>query len=272
MRILLTGGAGYVGSACLRGLLDRGHQPIAFDNLSRGNAPAVPDGLLEIGDIEDKQSMVAAIRKHGIEAVMHFATVASVPESIRDPEQYWRTNVLGTKNVLNALCETGVKRIVLSSTAAVYGFDARMPVEESGWIAPQTSYGTSKLAAEHLVRDYSKAHGLGYAILRYFNAAGADPDGEFGEHRAEESHLIPLVLRAALGGGRCASSARTGTRRTAPHPRLRSHRGPDARPSTGPGGHRTRPRRYLQRRVQPGDQRVGNTGVLRTGGRQTHPS
>jgi len=194
----MTGGAGYVGSACLRGLLRYGHCPVAFDNLSDGHAASVPENLLEIGDIASRSRLVEVIKKHKIDAIMHFAAVASVPESIRDPERYWRTNVVGTKNVLDAMCDSGVNRIVFSSTAAVYSFDDVMPIDECTPTVPQTPYGTSKLAAEFLVRDYAAAYGLGFAILRYFNAAGADMDGEFGEHRLDESHLIPLTLRASL--------------------------------------------------------------------------
>ena len=199
MRMLLTGGAGYVGSACLRWLLSHGHDPIAYDNLSEGNAAAVPEGRLIEGDLADKDAIARAIREHDAELVMHFAAVASVPDSIAQPDLYWQTNLVGTKNVLDAMRETGVDRVIVSSTAATYKFDVEMPITETTPTEPQVPYGTTKLASEWLVQEYSKAYGIGYGILRYFNASGADIDGEFGEDRRKESHLIPLVLYAAVG-------------------------------------------------------------------------
>jgi len=199
MKLLLTGGAGYVGGACLRWLLKHGHDPIAFDNLAAGHAPAVPEGRLVTGDLEDVNALSRAMAEHKIEAVMHFAAVASVPESIKLPELYYRTNVLGTKNVLDAMMHNGVRKIVFSSTAATYGFDNEMPLTEDSVQAPQVPYGTTKLAAERMIEDYARAYDLGYTIFRYFNASGADPDGKFGEDHAHETHLIPLILYAALG-------------------------------------------------------------------------
>jgi UDP-glucose 4-epimerase len=172
MRILMTGGAGYVGSACLRWALQNGHDPVAFDNLSMGNAAAVPGERLVLGDIEDRGALVQAMREWEIEAVMHFAALASVPESIQ---------------------------LVFSSTAATYAFDNAMPLIESSRLDPQVPYGRSKLAAEWMIRDYTRAYGLSHVILRYFNASGADPDGQFGEDRRDETHLIPLVFYAAIG-------------------------------------------------------------------------
>ena len=199
VRVLLTGGAGYVGSACLRWLLRHGHDPVAFDNLVAGNAAAVPEGRLLRGDIEDRDALTCALREQGSEAVMHFAAVASVPESVADPESYYRTNLLGTKNVLDAMREVGLERVVFSSTAATYAFDAEMPIVETSPQRPESPYGKSKLAAEWLIEDYRRAYGTGYAVLRYFNASGADPDGEFGEGRSHETHLIPLALHTAVG-------------------------------------------------------------------------
>ena len=134
-----------------------------------------------------------------IEAVMHFAALASVPDSIADPEAYYRVNVGGTKSVLDAMRAAGVRRILFSSTAATYGFHAVMPLREDSPQIPETPYGTTKLAAEWLIKDYARAYGLGYTLLRYFNASGADPDGNFGEDRRHESHLIPLIFQAAVG-------------------------------------------------------------------------
>ncbi|MFP4145142.1 MAG: UDP-glucose 4-epimerase GalE [Phycisphaeraceae bacterium] len=199
MKILCTGGAGYVGSACLRWLLSQGHDAVAYDNLAEGNREAVPSGRLYEGDILDQPALEAALRDHGSEAVMHFAAVANVPDSIADPDSYWRINTIGTKCVLDAMRKVGVGRLVFSSTAATYGFENEMPLTEDAAQIPKTPYGTSKLAAEHLIGDYSRAYDIGYAIMRYFNASGADPDGGYGEDREKESHLIPLTLQAALG-------------------------------------------------------------------------
>ena len=199
MRIFLTGGAGYIGSACLRWLLRHGHDPIAYDNLSEGNAAAVPEGRLVVGDIADVDRMAEVMRQHRTEAVMHFAALASVPDSIADPDGYYRVNVVGTKNVLDAMRRAGVARIVFSSTAATYGFRAEMPLREDSPQTPETPYGTTKLAAEWLIKDYARAYGMGYTLLRYFNASGADPDGRHGEDRRHEAHLIPLTLQVALG-------------------------------------------------------------------------
>ena len=192
---------GYVGSACLRWLLKHGHDPIAYDNLSEGNTAAVPDSQsrLIIGDIADTDRLTAVLRQRHIEAVMHFAALASVPDSITDPEAYYRVNVSGTKSVLDSMRSTGVRKILFSSTAATYGFHAEMPLQEISPQTPETPYGTTKLASEWLIKDYARAYGLGYTLLRYFNASGADPDGEFGEDRRHEAHLIPLIFQAAVG-------------------------------------------------------------------------
>jgi UDP-glucose 4-epimerase len=201
MRILLTGGAGYVGSACLRWLLSHGHDPIAYDNLTEGNTGAVPEAShrLIVGDIVETERLADVLCVHHIDAVMHFAALASVPESITNPEAYYRINVVGTKSVLDAMRTAGVSRIVFSSTAATFGFKAEMPLYEESPQLPETPYGTTKLAAEHLIKDYGRAYGLGYTLLRYFNASGADTDANYGEDRRLESHLIPLVFQVALG-------------------------------------------------------------------------
>jgi UDP-glucose 4-epimerase len=201
MRILLTGGAGYVGSACLRWLLRHGHDPIAYDNLAEGNVQAVPDGgrRLFIGDIADTERLTRVLVEHSVEAVMHFAALASVPDSIANPEAYYRVNVLGTKSVLDAMRRAKVNRIVFSSTAATYGFHSEMPLRENSPQSPETPYGTTKLAGEWLIKDYARAYGMGYVLLRYFNASGADIDGQHGEDRRRESHLIPIIFQVALG-------------------------------------------------------------------------
>ncbi len=201
MKVLLTGGAGYVGSACLRWLLKRGHDPIAYDNMLEGNAASVPESSrrLVVGDIADTDRLADALKQHQAEAVMHFAALASVPDSIGDPEAYYRVNVAGTKSVLDAMRTAGVSKILFSSTAATYGFHAEMPLRETSAQTPETPYGTTKLAAEWLIKDYARAYGMSYTVLRYFNASGADLDGEHGEDRRHEAHLIPLILHAALG-------------------------------------------------------------------------
>jgi UDP-glucose-4-epimerase GalE len=179
--------------------LRHGHEAWAYDNLSEGNARAVPDGRLFRGDILDRGALSKAIAETHADAVMHFAASASVPESIKDPELYWRNNLLGTKTVLDAMLENRVRRLVFSSTAATYAFDVEMPIRETSLQQPQTPYGTSKLAAEWLIKDYARAYNVGYAMLRYFNASGADEGGEYGEDRRSETHLIPLTLYAAQG-------------------------------------------------------------------------
>lgn len=199
MRLLLTGGAGYVGSACLRWLLARGHEVWAFDDLSSGNAAAVPGDRLIVADIFDRAALARVLRRHRIEGVVHFAALASVPESLRDPASYWRVNVQGTREVLDAMREAEVSLLVFSSTAAVYDFDAAMPLEADSAKRPRVPYGESKLAAERQILDYARAYGLGVAILRYFNAAGADLDGRHGEWRRHETHLVPRILRTATG-------------------------------------------------------------------------
>jgi UDP-glucose 4-epimerase len=199
MKILLTGGAGYIGSACLRWLLKHGHDPIAFDNMLEGNARAVPEGRLVVGDICDTALLTSTLKAHGIEAVMHFAALASVPLSIAAPESYWKVNAVGTKSVLDAMRATGVSKIVFSSTAATYAFGVDMPIRETTPQIPETPYGTTKLAAEWMIKEYARAYGISYTIFRYFNASGADPDGQFGESRHVEGHIIPLTLLVAVG-------------------------------------------------------------------------
>ncbi|RAP37724.1 UDP-glucose 4-epimerase GalE [Candidatus Marinamargulisbacteria bacterium SCGC AAA071-K20] len=199
--ILITGGAGYIGSACLRWMLNKGYNVYAFDNLSEGNKAAIPDAesRLIIGNILDFDLLVSTLKEKKIDAVMHFAAAVSVPESINDPEFYWRTNVSGTKTVLDAMVATNVKKLVFSSTAATYSFESPMPLQFDSAQAPTVPYGVTKLACESIIKDYAKTYEIGCSIMRYFNAAGADPSGQFGESRKKESHLIPLVLLTALG-------------------------------------------------------------------------
>ena len=199
--ILVTGGAGYVGSHACKALAAAGWRPVVYDNLSRGHAEAVRWGPLVEGDLHDRPRLAAALRTHRVAAVMHFAALAYVGESVAEPETYYTNNVGGTLALLGAMREAGVGTIVFSSTCAVYGVPDRVPIRETTATAPLNPYGETKLAIERALHWYGAAYGLRYAALRYFNAAGADPDGEIGEDHEPETHLIPLVLRAALGRG-----------------------------------------------------------------------
>src|SRR5438067_11556677 len=199
MRILVTGGAGYVGSHCLRRLLDAGHSAVVYDNLRQGHYKAVPEGLLIEGDLADEAKLTALLCDRKIEAVMHFAALALVGESVQQPELYYRNNVLGSFHLLEAMREAAVRKIVFSSTTATYGTPKSMPIAETTPQQPINPYGFSKLVVERMLDDYAAAHGFGFAALRYFNAAGAAPDGSIGEDHTPESHLIPLVLQVALG-------------------------------------------------------------------------
>jgi UDP-glucose 4-epimerase len=199
MRILVTGGAGYVGSHCLRRLLKSGHEVVVYDNLYQGHAAAVPPGLLVQGDLSDQPKLAALMEDRRIDAVMHFAALALVGESVQKPELYYRNNVLGSFHLLDAMRETGVRKIVFSSTTATYGTPERMPIAETTPQQPINPYGFSKLVVERMLEDFAAAHGFGFAALRYFNAAGAAEDGSIGEDHTPESHLIPIVLQVALG-------------------------------------------------------------------------
>lgn len=171
----------------------------AFDDLSVGNAAAVPDGRLVVGDIADTDHLSDTMHAHGISAVLHAAALASVPESFDQPEAYWRVNFDGTRSVMEAALANGVPRIVFSSTAAVYRHGAQRPIHEDDPLDPATPYGSSKLAAAHLIRDMAVKHGMTAVEFRYFNASGADADGQHGEDRAHETHVIPLLLKTAAG-------------------------------------------------------------------------
>ncbi|MCS7266993.1 MAG: UDP-glucose 4-epimerase GalE [Geminicoccaceae bacterium] len=197
--VLVTGGAGYVGSHACKALARAGFLPVTFDNLSTGNRWAVRWGPLEIGDVLDPPALHLAFKRHRPAAVMHFAAAALVGESVREPGLYWRLNLLGTLNLVEACRIHEVPVLVFSSTCAIYGIPPRIPIDEQAPKEPINPYGASKLAAERLLHDAEAAYGLRFAALRYFNAAGADPEGEIGEHRAVETHLVPLLLDAVLG-------------------------------------------------------------------------
>lgn len=199
MRVLLTGGAGYVGSACFRAFRRKGVEAFVFDDLSEGHAAAVEADRLDIGDLRDTEAVARVLRDRDITHVVHFAAKTSVPESIADPSGYWSTNVDGSRSLLEAMRTTGVGRIVFSSTAAVYAHGLDRPIRESDTIRPATPYGTSKLAVEHLLAGYAEGYGFGATALRYFNACGADADGMHGEAHRKEGHVVPLLLQTALG-------------------------------------------------------------------------
>jgi len=197
--ILVTGGAGYVGSHTCLALQQAGYQPVVYDNISRGYRWAVRFGPLEEGDILNTQRLVEVIERHKPSAVVHFAALTYVGESQSDPALYYRNNVAGTLSLLEAMRQTDIKTIVFSSTAAVYGAPTVTPIPEDVPLLPVNPYGTSKLTVERMLADFSCAYGFKASALRYFNAAGADPDVRIGEAHDPETHLIPLVLDAASG-------------------------------------------------------------------------
>ncbi len=199
MRLLIIGGAGYIGSHATRHLIDAGHEVWVYDNLSLGHAQSVPADRLIRGEVGDKTSLVEAMRDHQIEAVMHFAAFAEVGQSVRDPAIYYQNNVVAAIAMLDAMRVVGVDRVVFSSTTATYGQPETVPIAETTRQDPINPYGFTKLVIERALADYAAAYGIGYAALRYFNAAGAHPDGTIGEHHDPESHLIPLILQVALG-------------------------------------------------------------------------
>jgi len=199
MNILVTGGAGYIGSHAVRLLLSCGHDVWVYDNLSTGHRASVPADRLLVGDLAERDRLDQALVERRIDAVMHFAAFALVGESVRYPEKYYQNNVINTLHLLDALRRHGVGRFVFSSTCATYGVPQLVPITEDTPQRPVNPYGNTKLAVERALADFAAAHGWGVAMLRYFNAAGASPDGSIGEDHDPESHLIPIVLQAALG-------------------------------------------------------------------------
>lgn len=199
MNILVTGGAGYVGSHAARALDRAGHCAWSFDNLSRGHRAAVPADRLIEGQLSDRAAVESVLREKRIEAVMHFAAFALVGESMQHPHMYYQNNIVATLSLLEAMRRAGVSRFVFSSTTATYGAPEKQPISEKEPQRPINPYGFTKLVIEHALRDYARAYDWGYAALRYFNAAGASPDGDLGEDHDPESHLIPIVLQVVLG-------------------------------------------------------------------------
>jgi len=203
LNVLVTGGAGYIGSHTVRALAAAGYTPIVYDNLTRGHRPAVADHLFIEGDLADRRLLRQVLETHEIEAVLHFAALSLVGESVRKPAQYFRNNVCGTLNLLDAMVAAGATYLVFSSTAAIYGEPQEIPITENHPQNPTNPYGESKLFVEKILRRYDAAYGLKSISLRYFNAAGADPSGSVGEDHDPETHLIPVVLQVALGQRPC---------------------------------------------------------------------
>jgi UDP-glucose 4-epimerase len=196
MKALVTGGAGYIGSVVASQLVEAGHDVVVLDDLSRGHAAAVPPGARFVeASLLDEAALAEPLA--GVDAVLHFAASSLVAESVAEPSRYWRNNVGGARNLLDAMRAAGVTRLVFSSTAATYGEPAKMPIEEEDPAAPVNTYGATKLAIDLMIRDECVAHGLAATSLRYFNVAGAR--GACGEDHEPETHLVPLILRAAAG-------------------------------------------------------------------------
>ncbi len=199
MKILVIGGAGYIGSHMVRELLGKGYDPLVFDNLSTGYADTVPEGRLVVGDLADARGVSRLLAFHRFDAVMHFASFIQVGESVTNPLKYYFNNVANSINLLTEMEKSNVRRLVFSSTAAVYGTPAEVPISEDFPLQPENPYGRSKLMLENILADCDKAWGLKSACLRYFNAAGAHPSAGIGERHNPESHLIPIILQVALG-------------------------------------------------------------------------
>ena len=200
MTVLVTGGAGYIGSHMVHELVDAGENVVVLDNLSTGFRFLMPPGVpLVIGSTGDRDLVAKTVRQHGITAIIHFAASIVVPDSVRDPLGYYRNNTLNTCNLVDVAIECGVRQVIFSSTAAVYGNAEHVPVREEEPTAPIAPYGTSKLMSEIMLHDAGKAHGLRFVVLRYFNVAGADPHGRTGQSTPQATHLIKVACEAALG-------------------------------------------------------------------------
>lgn len=197
--ILICGGAGYIGSHTNKLLSQQGYETVIFDNLVYGHKEAVKWGTFIQGDLKNLEEIEAVFQKYPIDAVFHFAAYAYVGESVQEPKKYYYNNVVNTLNLLHVMHQHSCNKIVFSSTCATYGEPEKVPITENILQDPINPYGFTKLAVEHILKDYHRAYGLEYAVLRYFNAAGADPEGEIGESHNPETHLIPLVLDAAAG-------------------------------------------------------------------------
>lgn len=198
-RVLVTGGAGYIGSHVCKRLAEKGAEPVVFDNLSRGHRDAVKWGPLIVGDLSDTNLLLETMKEYRPAAVMHFAALSYVGESVSSPDLYYASNVSGTISLLNAMIKTEIHKLVLSSTCAVYGVPDALPITEDTPARPVNPYGRTKHIIETFLDDYAKTYKMNYAALRYYNACGADQDGEIGERHDPETHLIPRALMAAGG-------------------------------------------------------------------------
>ena len=200
MTVLVTGGGGYIGSHMVLELVDAGERVVVLDNLSTGFAWAVAEGVpLVVGDCGDQALVARLIRDHGVEAIIHFAASVVVPESVRDPLGYYRNNTVNSRALIECAVKSGIRRFIFSSTAAVYGDPAQIPVKEDAPTQPTSPYGWSKLMSEIMLRDAARAHGLSHLILRYFNVAGGDPRRRAGQSSETATHLIKLAVETALG-------------------------------------------------------------------------
>jgi len=200
MTVLVTGGAGYIGSHMVLALVEAGESVVVIDNLSTGFSSFVPDGVpLFIGDAGDENLVDAVISQHGVESIIHFAGSVVVPESVRDPLLYYRNNTMTTRGLLNVAVKHGVNRFIFSSTAAVYGDPDRVPVPETARTRPLSPYGSSKLMTEIMLHDVASAHGMSYVALRYFNVGGADPHARIGLATAGATHLLKIAMEVATG-------------------------------------------------------------------------
>ncbi len=200
MKVLVIGGAGYIGSHCVRQLQAAGYTPVVMDNLVYGHRSAVAPGVaFHYGDLGDRDFVRSVLRQEQVEAVMHFAAFAYVGESVTAPIKYYENNLVATLRLLEVMQQEGLQRFIFSSTCATYGEPSSLPITESEKQAPINPYGQTKLDVEHALQNYARAYGLSFAAFRYFNAAGAAADGTIGEDHRPETHLIPLVIDAALG-------------------------------------------------------------------------
>jgi len=201
MNVLLTGGAGYIGSHVLRAVLEAGHNCVVYDSLVKGHARSVDQtgARLVLGDVADSRTLGQTLDENEIDTVINFAAFIEAGESVEKPEKYFHNNTIKSLQLLETMRAGGVKRIVFSSTAAVYGSPERIPIEETDPLVPINPYGASKLCVEYMLRAYAHAYGMGGVALRYFNVAGAHPSGETGEDHTPETHLVPLVLQVPLG-------------------------------------------------------------------------
>lgn len=199
MKVLVTGGAGYIGSHMVKALLGSGANVVVLDNLSNGHREAIIGGEFVEADITRADELTAVFERHRFDAVLHFASLIQVGESVERPADYYRVNLSGSLNLLAAMRAAGVNRFIFSSSAAIFGEPKYTPLDETHPAVPVNPYGFSKLAVERMLADFDRAYGLRSVSLRYFNAAGADPEGQLGERHSPETHLIPLVLQAASG-------------------------------------------------------------------------